>query len=250
MATKKKKEVVNIVEEESEEKVEKYGRDADGRIIAVEDKGDPEERAKKYRIFACLLWALAIIVEVLAILRLKGILQWFPNMSITTLLIIAIVLVLLLFIPGSLLWKKANHIDPISEANKTKFWFWNNLGTVLSVLAFLPMIIFVLTDKNLDKKQKTTVGAIAAVALVLAGAGSYDYNPISAEQLAAAEAEVAAVSESGLVYWAPTSKKYHVRSDCPAFSQSETIYEGTVAQAFEKGLTDPCRRCIPALDEE
>ena len=57
------------------------------------------------------------------------------------------------------------------------------------------------------------------------------------------------VSESGLVYWAPHSKKYHVDPDCPAFSQSETVYEGTVKQAFEHNLTDPCRRCIPELDK-
>ena len=58
------------------------------------------------------------------------------------------------------------------------------------------------------------------------------------------------VSETGHVYWAPHSKKYHVDPDCPAFSQSETVYEGTVKQAFENNLTDPCRRCIPALEDD
>ena len=62
--------------------------------------------------------------------------------------------------------------------------------------------------------------------------------------------EVNAVSSTGKVYWAPHSKKYHVDPDCPAFSQSETVYEGTVKQAFEKNLTDPCRRCIPELKED
>jgi uncharacterized BrkB/YihY/UPF0761 family membrane protein len=74
----------------------------------------------------------------------------------------------LFFIIGSLLWKKANHIDPISEENKVKFWLWNNLGTILSVLAFLPIIIFVLSNKKLDKKSKTMVTAIAVVALAIA----------------------------------------------------------------------------------
>jgi uncharacterized BrkB/YihY/UPF0761 family membrane protein len=75
---------------------------------------------------------------------------------------------LLFFIPGSLLWKKANHIDPVSEQNKVKFWVWNNLGTILSVLAFLPIIIFVLTDKKLDKKSKNLVTVVAVVALAIA----------------------------------------------------------------------------------
>ena len=65
-----------------------------------------------------------------------------------------------------------------------------------------------------------------------------------------AEKEVVNVSGGKTVYWAPHSKKYHVDPDCPAFSQSETVFEGTVKQAFEKGLTDPCRRCIPELKED
>ncbi len=99
------------------------------------------------------------------------------------------------------------------------------------------------------KKSKTIVTTIAALALVIAGVSSYDFNPVSLEQLEHAEKEVQNVSGGNTVYWAPHSKKYHVDPDCPAFSQSETVYEGTVKQAFEKGLTDPCRRCIPELED-
>ena len=35
-----------------------------------------------------------------------------------------------------------------------------------------------------------------------------------------------------------------------AFSNSETVYKGTVKQAFEKNLTEPCRRCIPELEND
>ena len=91
---------------------------------------------------------------------------------------------------------------------------------------------------------------MAALALVIAGVSSYDFNPVSQEQLDRAEQEVLNVSGGNTVYWAPHSKKYHVDPDCPAFSQSETVYEGTVKQAYERGLTEPCRRCIPELEEE
>ncbi len=246
----KEKKVVNITKEDKKKSSEKYGKDSHGRIIKLEDKGDYKERGKKYRIFAILLWIVAIIFEVIGILRLSGTINWFANLSVTTFLIICIVLDLLFFVPGSLLWKKANHIDPFSEKDKAKFWALNNLGTILSVLAFLPIIIAVLTNKDMDKKDKTIITAIAAIALVIAGVSSYDFNPISAEQLNHAEKEVMNVSGGNTVYWAPHSKKYHVDPDCPAFSQSETVYEGTVKQAFEKGLTDPCRRCIPELEEE
>ncbi|MBQ6495227.1 MAG: hypothetical protein IJI49_04425 [Bacilli bacterium] len=247
MATKKK--IVDITKEEKKSS-EKFGKDSHGKIIKLEDKGDNKERGKKYRIFAILLWIVAIIFEVIGILRLSGVINWFSNLSVVTFLIICIVLDLLFFVPGSLLWKKANHIDPFSEKDKTKFWMLNNLGTILSVLAFLPIIIAVLTNKDLDKKDKTIVTVVAAIALLIAGVSSYDFNPISSEQLEHAEKEVMNVSGGNTVYWAPHSKKYHVDPDCPAFSQSETVYEGTVKQAFEKGLTDPCRRCIPELEEE
>ena len=167
-------------------------------------------------------------------------------------LIICIVLDLIFVIIGSLLWKKANHIDPASEKNKTKFWLWNNLGTILSIIAFLPLIILIFTNKDLDKKSKSIVGVVAIAALAIAGLSSYERNPVSMEWLERAEQEVLQVSPSGTVYWAEHSKKYHVDQDCPAFSRSETVYEWTVRDAYERGLTDPCRRCIPEYkwDEE
>ena len=241
-----------IVKVEKTEKSGSYGLDENRRIVKVESKGDSKKRAKTKRILAIVLWLLAITCEVFGILRLTDKITWLDKVPFV---IGAIVLDLAFFIPGSLLWKKANHIDPISEKNKVGFWCWNNLGTLLSVLAFLPIIIFVLTNKDLDKKDKTIVTAVAAVALLVAGISSYDFNPVSSEQLEKAQKEVEAVghkNENGdyVVYWAEHSKKYHVDSDCPAFSQSETVYEGTVADAYERGLTDPCRRCIPELEED
>jgi hypothetical protein len=70
------------------------------------------------------------------------------------------------------------------------------------------------------------------------------------EWLERAEQEVLQVSPSWTVYWAEYSKKYHVDKDCPAFSNSETVYEGTVRDAYERWLTDPCRRCIPEYHED
>ncbi|MBR3161169.1 MAG: hypothetical protein IKF19_00360 [Bacilli bacterium] len=244
----KNKKIVDITNEEKKSK-DKYGTNSKGKIIKLEDNDDSKERAFKSRAIAIILWCLAIIFEIIGILRLTNVIKWFSNINITTFLVICIVLDLLFFIPGSLFWKKANHIDPASEVNKVKFWTINNLGVILSVLAFLPIIVVVLTDKELDKKSKTIVTAVAAIALIIAGVSSYDFNPISKEQLEKAEKEVVNVSGGKTVYWAPHSKKYHVDPDCPAFSQSETVFEGTVKQAFEKGLTDPCRRCIPELKE-
>ena len=245
----KEKKYVKVESNETEEN-EVYGKDRHGKIIKIEQTGDPHKRATTKRIWAIVCWVIAIAFEAIGILKLTNVINWFSGLDITTFLIICIVSDLIFVIIGSLLWKKANHIDPASEKNKTKFWLWNNLGVILSVIAFLPLIILVFTDKDLDKKSKKLVGWIAIAALAIAGLASYDYNPVSSEQLERAEKEVLQVSPSGTVYWATYSKKYHVDKDCPAFSNSETVYEGSVRDAYERWVTDPCRRCIPEYHED
>ena len=245
----KEKKYVKVKSNESDSK-EVYGKDDHWKIIKIEQTGDPKKRATTKRVFAIIFWLIAIVFEVIWILKLTHVIDWFSGLELKYFVIICIVLDLLFFIPGSLLWKKANHIDPISEKNKTKFWIRNNLGTILSVLAFLPIIVVVLASKDLDKKSKGIVTAVAVIALAIAGLSSYDYNPVSSEQLERAEKEVLQVSPSWTVYWAKYSKKYHVDKDCPAFSNSETVFEGSVRDAYEKWLTDPCRRCIPEYHED
>lgn len=248
--TKEKKYVK--VESENTKSEEIYWKDEHGKIIKIEQTGDPHKRATTKRVWAIICWIIAIAFEVIGILKLTHVIDRFNGLNLTYFLLICLGLDLLFFIPGSLLWKKANHIDPASEKNKTKFWFWNNLWTVLSVLAFLPIIILIFTSKDLDKKSKGLVWGIAIAALAIAWLASYDWNPVSMEWLERAEQEVLQVSPSGTVYWAEHSKKYHVDKDCPAFSRSETVYEGSVRDAYERWLTDPCRRCIPEYkwDEE
>ena len=238
------------VESEKSESNEVYGKDNHGKIIKIEQTGDPKKRATCKRVWAIVCWVIAIAFEVIGILRLTDVINWFSGLNVTTFLIICIVLDLIFVVIGSLLWKKANHIDPASEKNKLKFWLWNNLGTIISIIAFLPLIIFVFSDKKLDKKSKGIIGGIAIVALAIAWLASYDRNPVSMEWLERAEKEVLQVSPSWTVYWATYSKKYHVDKDCPAFSNSETVYEGTVRDAYERWLTDPCRRCIPEYHED
>ena len=238
------------VESKNSETNEIYWKDSHWKIIKIEQTWDRKERATSKRVCAIIFWVIALAFEVIWILRLTDVINWFSCLQVSHFLLICIWLDLIFVIIWSLLWKKANHIDPVSEKNKTKFWLWNNLWTIIAVLAFLPLIILVFTDKDLDKKSKKLVWWVAIAALVIAGLASYDFNPVSSEQLELAEKEVLQVSPSGTVYWAEHSKKYHVDQDCPAFSNSETVYEWTVADAFERWLTDPCRRCIPEYHED
>ena len=243
-------------EAEGKSKSKDYSINKEGKIVnvpAIDKKG-----ALPRRIGAIILWILGIACEVVAILNVFGKLE-LPKFSQTVWLIGLIVLDLIFVVIGSMLWKKANHIDPASEKNKTKFWLWNNLGSIISVLAFLPLIIVVLTNKDLDKKTKTLVSAVAAVALVIAGLSSYDWNPVSSEQLEAARAEILAngnydTNDKGepVVYWVKNSKKYHINSNCSAINRSNStsdIYRGTIDAAYQKGLTEPCRICIKAMEK-
>jgi hypothetical protein len=176
----KEKKYVKVKSEKAESN-EVYGKDEHGKIIKIEQTGDPKKRATCKRVRAIVCWVIAIAFEVIGILRLAEVINWFSNLEPLWFLIICIVLDLIFVVIGSQLWKKANHIDPASEKNKVKFWLWNNLGTVVSIIAFLPLIILIFTDKKLDKKSKGILGGIAIAALAIAGLTSYDWNPVSME---------------------------------------------------------------------
>jgi hypothetical protein len=122
----KEKKYVKVESNETEDN-EVYGKDRHGKIVKIEQTGDPQKRATTKRIWAIVCRVIAIAFEVIGILRLTDVINWFSGLDLPTFLIICVVLDLIFVIIGSLLWKKANHIDPISEKNKTKFWLWNNL---------------------------------------------------------------------------------------------------------------------------
>ena len=144
---KKEKKIVSVEAEESKEKV---ALNKEGRIVnAKEVDAIPREGAKPRRLGAILLWVLAIAAEVVAILNIFHKIE-LPKFEPLVWLIILIVLDLIFLVIGSMLWKKANHIDPASEKNPTKFWLWNNLGSIVSVIAFLPLIILVLLMKKMN----------------------------------------------------------------------------------------------------
>ncbi len=197
----------------------------------------PVGNATGLRIGAVALWVLAFVFEVLALLVLFGKVQWTFLPQLWQ-LILFIVLDLACVIIGSQLWKKANHIKPASEKNPTLFWLWNNMGVIVACLAFVPFIILLLTNKNVDKKTKTIATIAAVIALLIAGGTSVDYNPVSAEQQQAA---MEAISDD--VYWSPFGKVYHTHDDCQALNQSEELTYGTVEQAIAAGRTRLCSFC-------
>lgn len=200
-------------------------------------------QAKQLRLFAILVWIVAIAGEIFAILKLisNDMLTW---------LIVAIVVILGLSITGSLLWKKANRLDPASEKDKTKFFFQNQLGAIMGVLAFLPLVIFLLANKNISGKTKGIAGAVAIVALLVAGITGIDFNPPSIEKYTKQINEQTTVIKdlnhgTDLVYWTSHGNKYHLYKDCQHI-QNREIHSGTVAEAWKErkiGDSELCLTC-------
>lgn len=205
-------------------------------VAAPESKA----KAKKFRLFSILSWIVAIGLEVGAILMLKKV----PIQ--TTWLIVLIVADLIFAVIGNLLWKKANRFDPASEKDKFRFFIQNQLGAIIAVIAFLPLVILIFTNKDLKGKQKGLVGAIAVIALLIAGFTGIDFNPPSQEQYAAQTAQVEQLTGQNHVFWTKSGTKYHLFSDCYHINTKKTneIFEGTVAQARElKNINELCNTC-------
>lgn len=198
----------------------------------------PVGNAGALRAGAIVLWIAAIAFEVCAILSLNGTIQ-IGTIQPLYLLIGFMILDLICVIIGSQLWKKANHIKPASEKNQLTFWLWNNLGSIVSVIAFLPLIILILTNKDADKKTKTIAAIAAAVCLAIGGVTSYDFNPVSAEQQ---EAAMQALGEQ-TVYWAEHGKVYHTHEDCQHLDRTDNLTYGSVEQAIAENRVRLCKTC-------
>lgn len=202
-----------------------------------ENKG----KAKQWRLFAILAWILALGAQGGAIYLLFQ-----PPVDMTW-LIVLIVVDLILAIVGAQLWKKSNRLDPPSEKNRFLFFMQSQLGLVAAIIAFLPLIIFIFTSKNLDKKQKGILGGIAVVALLIAGIAGVDFNPPSVEQYTEQTKYVEKINNNqNLVYWTKAGTVYHLESGCSYINTDKTdeIFEGTVAQARElKNITNLCSLC-------
>lgn len=205
------------------------------------------KKARNLRIFAIISWIVAIGLEAGAIFLLQK-----PPVN-TTWLIVLIVVDLIFAVTGILLWKKANRLNPASERDKIRFFVQNQLGVIIAIIAFLPLIILIFTSKDLKGKQKGLVGAIAVIALVIAGFLGIDFDPPSVEKYAAETEVVESLMGVNNVYWTEFGTKYHTYSDCSHINTDRTdqIYSGTVAQARKlKNITELCKTCKARAERE
>jgi len=229
-------------------------------------KPRPEDRAKanKFRWIAVAFWVVAIVIECVVIFGLlmnPGATQTpdggdpvtvYPflgaSLSQTALWILVLVLIVvcgILAVIGSQFWKKANRLDPTSEKNKFRFFVQNQLGAIISMIAFLPLVIMVLLSKNLKGSQKGVAAGVAIVVLLGSVLAGTEFNPVSVEQNSTEQALVLAYTQAvtgtgtDVVFWVKGSKVYHLCDDTGVLnrnSQDPFIYSGTVGQAKGAGM--------------
>ncbi|HVK28861.1 MAG TPA: hypothetical protein VM575_10995 [Nocardioides sp.] len=212
---------------------------------------EAESKAKTYRIIALVLWALSIAAElggIFGLLLNKGILEAstsvddrgvlvadekFPTWAFATLIGLLVVMAILTII-GSQLWKKAQELDPPSSANGISFFLKSQLGAIIPLIAFVPIIVLIFLNKDMSKQQKGWAGGVGVVLALVAVALGVNYDPPSIEKYTAEKQAVVQLLGEDKVYWAGGGEVYHVCGAVPDLSKS-AVTSGTTAQAVEDG---------------
>jgi hypothetical protein len=201
-------------------------------------------QATMFRWIAVACWVVAIGLEAFAIFfllrhtEINGFMVW---------LIASIVVIAALSIAGSMLWKRANRLDPASEKEPIRFFIQNQLGAIIAINAFLPLIILIFTNKNMSQSQKTIAGIIGVVALLIAGYFGIDTQPPSVEQMDTQSATAKAYTGKDEVYWVKGGSVYHLCAEYPEGTtiaplargdlDKNPVVSGTVAQAVASGMS-------------
>jgi len=140
---------------------------------------DQKGKAKKLRMFAGLSWLVAIATEIF------GFVQWSQdkfNEGNLALLIGILVVIAVFAMAGSVMWKKANRHDPASKEDGFKFFVQNQLGVIITLIAFLPLLAMIFLDKDMDPKNKKIAGGVGVALVALASVVGMDFDPPSQEQ--------------------------------------------------------------------
>jgi hypothetical protein len=201
---------------------------------------EAKSKATGKRVLAFILWALAIGGEAFAIfwvLRRPKENGEFPTWAWALLLGIIVAIAILTFFGGQL-WKQANRLDPASKQNKFAFFVQNQLGAIITIIAFLPLIVLIFLNKDMDGKQKGIAGAVGIVLLVAVGLLSTSWSSPSVEQYTEESNIVEQITGENLVYWTKSGKVFHLCDAASAVnleSKDNTIYSGTVADAHAAG---------------
>ncbi|MEV4667135.1 hypothetical protein [Microbacterium sp. LWO12-1.2] len=270
---------------EQNKKVEQSASKAEADEPSAGWTPTPEAKATatRFRWIAAILWAVAIASEAVGIfwllrqrvfvgedgtlvrdadtglLREQGVSAEFPQWAFVALLVLLVVIAAL-SITGSVLWKKANRLDPARKSDTVRFFVQNQLGAIIAIVAFLPLIILIFLNKDMSKGQKTTAGIVGIALAVLAAILGTSFNPPSVEQYTADQSAVIQLLGQDEVVWVDGGAVYHVCDEVPAIQTGSEIRTGSTAEAVEAGksrltlqFASELRACdltVPENDDE
>ncbi|MFT4157544.1 MAG: hypothetical protein QM630_06400 [Microbacterium sp.] len=221
---------------------------------------EAKSKATTFRWIAAALWLVAIVAEAVSIFWLlrqreyvgedgtlvrdpdtgrlyeQGVTAQFPQWAFITLLV-ALVVIAALAITGSQLWKKANRLDPARKAETVRFFVQNQLGAIIAIIAFVPLIILTFLNKDMSKGQKATAGIVGIVLAALAAVLGADFNPASVEQYTADQSTVIQLLGKDEVVWVEGGQVYHVCDSVSDVQTGSEILTGTTAEAVAAGKT-------------
>ena len=140
---------------------------------------DQKSAATRLRIFAVVAWIVAIGGEVAGIILLYRHVFDHGNLALLIGLLVGIAI---FAIAGSLMWKGANKHDPARQSEPFKFFVQNQLGAIITLIAFVPLIVLIFMDKDMDPKNKKIAGGAGVVLAVIATLIGVSYHPPSVEQ--------------------------------------------------------------------
>ncbi|UNK69465.1 hypothetical protein [Microbacterium sp. H1-D42] len=231
-----------------------------------------KKKATTFRWIAMALWIVAIASEAVAIFWLlpqrevvgadgtivrnpdTGLLEeqgasvTFPQWAFITLLVMLVVIAALA-ITGSVLWKKANTLDPARKSDKARFFVQNQLGAIIAVIAFLPLVILIFLNKDMDKGQKATAGILGIVLALAATYFGASFNPPSVEQYTADQSTVIMLLGEDQVTWVEGGGVYHVCDTVSDLQTGSEIQHGTTAEAIEAGKNRLTLKFVSELEK-
>jgi hypothetical protein len=186
--------------------------------------------ATRLRLFAVIAWVIAIGGEIAGIVLLYE--HKFDHGNLPVLIGI-LVGIAVFAIAGNLMWKAANRHDPARESDRARFFFQNQLGAIITVIAFLPLLVLIFMDKDMDPKNKKIAGGVGVVLAIVATLFGVSYHPPSVEQYTQDMNKCAAEIKAGQ----PTTDcSPEVADQAKAIAQdSKTVADATKDAAHPNG---------------
>jgi len=212
-------------------------------------KPAPEAKAQstRLRLIALVLWVVAIALEAVAIFWVlrppfeqlaaaHGFPQWRWWLLLGFIVVIGV-----LSVVGSQLWKKANHLDPASSKEPIRFFVQNQLGAIIALIAFVPLIIMIFLNKDMNGQQKGIAGAVGIVVALVAVFAGIDFKPLSSEQSAVESQVVTHLVGQDLVWWSEGGNVVHLCQNASDLQNVKTpVQSGTIETALgqrKEGIT-------------